>query len=299
MKKLVKSLILLAGVWLIQVTCALAQSNATTPENSGIVPIGAANKGPASVASPDQPAKMDYSSANPDDWEKKKSATGLYISPELGAAFNSNLNFKTATGTIGLPFDYELTGSATASMSVNPGIRFNFPVGYRPVEWFGVEFAPGIIWNSLNTTTIGFSGSLDNGEDVEQVDNASLALKTKGGYYQVPLVVNFIFRIPTGSPWTPYVGGGVGASYNYLNITNYQYAPAGLNENVSSTDGSCWSFTYQAIGGFDYQVDENISLGAKYIFTGTGNQNFGGDLNGLNLKNSFSQSAMFNCTVTF
>ena len=284
------------------------------PAKDGIVPIGQPSQKPqtaatnsavpssSSVVSPEQPAKMDYTNANPDDWNKNQSPTGFYIGPEMGVAINSNLNFKTVNGYSGddLVGDYELTGSATSSLSVNPGIRFNFNMGYRPVDWFAVEFAPGIIWNSLNTYTVQYQGTLNDPANNQVAGDAgSLAVQTQGGYYQVPLVVNFIFRIPTDSPWVPYVGGGVGASYSYLNITNIKYSPYGINQSISSTDGSCWSLAYQAIGGFDYQINENVSLGAKYIFTGTGNQNFGGDLNGLKTKGSISQSAMFNCTVTF
>lgn len=284
------------------------------PSKDGVVPIGEPSKKtatastnvavPASstVVSPEQPAKMDYTNANPDDWKKDNGTTGFYMAPELGAAFNSNINFKTVTGYADdeLVDGYNLTGSATSSLSVNPGIRFNFALGYRPVEWFAVEFAPGVIWNSLNTYSIQYQGNLVDSSG-NPVDGAagSLALQTKGGYYQVPLVVNLVFRVPTDSPWVPYFGGGLGASYSYLNITNITYSPFGINQNISSTDGSCWSLAYQAIGGFDYQINENVSLGAKYIFMGTGNQNFGGDLNGLKSKGSFSQSAMFNCTVTF
>ena len=121
------------------------------PAKDGIVPIGQPSQKPqtaatnsavpssSSVVSPEQPAKMDYTHANPDDWNKNQSPTGFYIGPEMGVAINSNLNFKTVNGYSGddLVGDYELTGSATSSLSVNPGIRFNFNMGYRPVDWFG------------------------------------------------------------------------------------------------------------------------------------------------------------------
>jgi opacity protein-like surface antigen len=273
-----------------------------TPQSSDTKPAPAANAVPTStsVVTPDQPAKMDYSNANPDDWEKEKNGTGFYIGPEIGAAFNSNLNAKTISGSVDLPFGYEVTGSVQSSLSVNPGIRFNLPMGYRPVDWFEVEFAPGIIWNSLNTLTAGYQGSLlDPDGNPVAGSSGSFAIETQGGYFQVPLVVNFIFRIPTGTPWVPYVGGGVGASFNYMNITNYKYAPEGLNQDISSTDGSCWSLAYQAIGGIDYEIENNVSIGVKYVFTGTGTQNFGGNLEGLSIKNSISQSALLNCTIRF
>jgi opacity protein-like surface antigen len=278
------------------------------PTKDGIVPIGEpattstkADLPPSSsVISPEQPAKMDYTHANPDDWEKNKNLTGFYIGPEIGAAFNSNLNAKTISGSVDLPFGYEVTGSVQSSLSVNPGIRFNLPMGYRPVEWFEVEFAPGIIWNSLNTLTVGYQGSLlDPDNNPVAGSSGSFAIQTQGGYYQVPLIVNLIFRIPTGTPWVPYIGGGLGASFNYMNITSYKYAPEGLNQNISSTDGSCWSLAYQAIGGIDYEIENNVSIGVKYVFTGTGTQNYGGDLEGLSIKNSISQSALLNCTIRF
>ncbi len=284
------------------------------PAKDGIVPIGepspksetastnAAVPPSSSVISPDQPARLDYAAADSNDEVSDHELSGFYISPEMGMAINSNLNFRTVSGYVdeNIAGGYELSGSATSSLSVNPGIRFNLPLGYSPVEWFAIEFAPGIIWNPLNTLTVQYQGTLnDPAGDPVAGDAGSLALQAQGGYYQVPLVLNFMFRIPTDSPWTPYVGGGIGATYSYLNITNLKYAPAGINENISSTDGSCWSLAYQAIGGFDYQINENISIGAKYIFMGTGNQNFEGQLSGLSSKGSISQSALVNCTISF
>ena len=143
------------------------------PAKDGIVPIGQPSQKPqtaatnsavpssSSVVSPEQPAKMDYTHANPDDWNKKSGSTGFYLSPEIGAAFNSNLNFQSVSSDEEyLPFGYTVNGAVKNSISVNPGIRFNFPIGYRPVEWFAVEFSSGIIWNSLNTTTVSYAGTL-------------------------------------------------------------------------------------------------------------------------------------------
>ena len=165
-------------------------------------------------------------------------------------------------------------------------------MGYQPVDWFAVEFAPGIIWNKMSSYNLQLNGTID-GDSV----STTLPLNIEGGYFQVPLVVNFIFKIPTNSPWVPYIGGGIGASFTYMNWTRVSYG--GLSEDLSNVDGSCWSLAYQGIAGLDYKITDEVSLGLKYIFLGTGNQNFGGSFQDVDTKGSYSQNVMLNCTINF
>ena len=82
-----------------------------------------------------------------------------------------------------------------------------------------------------------------------------------------------------------------------MNWTRWSYD--GTSEDLSNVEGSCWSLAYQGIAGFDYQFDDKISVGLKYIFTGTGNQNFGGSFDGIDTKGSYSQNVMLNCSLKF
>jgi len=264
------------------------------PGKDGIVPIGQLPAADTSTPMVSQAPASSVSSSSFESNENKESATelsGFYVGPELGVAFQQDVNLKNvnyAAEVLGA----DLVGTAGGSLTMSAGIRFNLPVGYQPVDWFAVEFAPGIIWNKMSSYNLQLNGTIDTTSA-----STTLPLDIEGGYYQVPLVVNFIFKIPTNSPWVPYIGGGVGASYTYMNWTRASYGS--VSEDLSNVDGSCWSLAYQGIAGLDYKITDEISLGLKYIFTGTGNQNFGGSFQDLDTKGSYSQNVMLNCTVNF
>ena len=222
--------------------------------------------------------------------------SGFYIAPELGVAFQQDVNLQNVSYVQTIEGIGALAGTAGGSLSMDAGIRFNLPMGYQPVDWFAVEFAPGIIWNKMSSWNLELNGtaSNDSGSISGELD---LPFDVEGGYFQVPLVVNFIFKIPTDSPWVPYIGGGIGASYTYMNWTRLSYG--GISQDLSNVDGSCWSLAYQGIAGLDYKITDEVSLGLKYIFTGTGNQNFGGSFQDFDTKGSYSQNVMLNCTINF
>jgi len=217
--------------------------------------------------------------------------SGFYVGPELGVAFQQDVNLQNVNIDTEI-LNAAVVGSAGGSLTMSAGIRFNLPLGYQPVDWFAVEFAPGIIWNKMSSYNLQLNGTID-GDAV----STTLPLNVEGGYFQVPLVVNFIFKIPTDSPWVPYIGGGIGASYTYMNWTRASYGA--VSEDLSNVDGSCWSLAYQGIAGLDYKITDEISLGLKYIFLGTGNQNFGGSFQDVDTKGSYSQNVMLNCTINF
>jgi len=265
------------------------------PGKDGIVPIGqnSAVSTPAPLASQSPATSVSNSSfVSTENNDSMSKLSGFYVGPEIGAAFQQDVNLQDVnfdTTILGA----DVLGSAGGSLTMSAGIRFNVPIGYQPVEWFAIEFAPGIIWNQLSSYNLALNGTIDGGAQ----QSVTLPIDLEGSYYQVPLVVNFIFKIPTDSPWVPYIGGGIGASYTYMNWTRISYA--GVSQDLSNVDGSCWSLAYQGIAGLDYKITDEVSLGLKYIFTGTGNQNFGGSFQDLDTKGSYSQNVMLNCTLNF
>jgi opacity protein-like surface antigen len=265
------------------------------PGKDGIVPIGqdSASSKPTPLASQSPATSVSNSSfVSTEKNDSMSELSGFYVGPEIGAAFQQDVNLQDVnfdTTILGA----DVLGSAGGSLTMSAGIRFNVPIGYQPVEWFAIEFAPGIIWNQLSSYNLALNGTIDGGAQ----QSITLPIDLEGSFYQVPLVVNFIFKIPTDSPWVPYIGGGIGASYTYMNWTRISYA--GVSQDLSNVDGSCWSLAYQGIAGLDYKITDEVSLGLKYIFTGTGNQNFGGSFQDFDTKGSYSQNVMFNCTLNF
>jgi opacity protein-like surface antigen len=265
------------------------------PGKDGIVPIGqdSASSKPTPLASQSPATSVSNSSfVSTEKNDSMSELSGFYVGPEIGAAFQQDVNLQDVnfdTTILGA----DVLGSAGGSLTMSAGIRFNVPIGYQPVEWFAIEFAPGIIWNQLSSYNLALNGTIDGGAQ----QSITLPIDLEGSFYQVPLVVNFIFKIPTDSPWVPYIGGGIGASYTYMNWTRISYA--GVSQDLSNVDGSCWSLAYQGIAGLDYKITDEVSLGLKYIFTGTGNQSFGGSFQDFDTKGSYSQNVMFNCTLNF
>lgn len=193
-----------------------------------------------------------------DDGGTTYAKEGFYIGTELGGTVVPNVD----------------AGSGLEA-NFNPGIRFDLPIGYRVNEWFSLEFAPGGIWNSLNSLVL---------------DSESISVG--GNLWQVPLLVNFILTIPTNSKWEPFFGGGVGGIFSSLTLNEV------LDYSIPEQSGTSWALGYSAIAGLNYHLSRNISFGFNYKFTGTGTQNWNSDFDGLS-TNIYTHSASLSATFRF
>ena len=128
------------------------------PGKEGIVPIGQTPAAGTSAPMVSQAPASSVSSSSFVNTENKGSLTelsGFYFGPELGVAFQQDVNLQSVNGAVSIP-GYNLVGSVGGSLTMGAGVRFNFPIGYQPVDWFAIEFAPGIIWNQLNYWNVYF-----------------------------------------------------------------------------------------------------------------------------------------------
>ena len=97
-------------------------------------------------------------------------------------------------------------------------------------------------------------------------------------------MLNFLFDIPTGTPFTPYLGMGGGLTYNKLDLGEKGIVTSNIGQ-VSidySEDFDNFTFAYQAMVGVNYEIRENIEFDAGYRY-----MNFGKveeDLIGLKAK---------------
>lgn len=196
---------------------------------------------------------------------------GFYIGTELGGTVVPDIDLGS--------YDAGFGTDVSAKVDLNPGIRFDLPLGYRVNEWFSMEFAPGVMWNSFNALEL-------------SAGSAEASVNLSGNYIQVPLLVNFILTIPTNSKWEPYFGGGIGGLFSYLNVTEIYSISAPENS------GTSWALGYSAIAGLNYHISRDMSFGFNYKFTGTGTQNWTGDYDGLS-TNVYTHSASLSATFRF
>jgi opacity protein-like surface antigen len=173
--------------------------------------------------------------AGASDWTQD-----LYINADVGSAFQQNTVIHESFGQ-------------TANATYNPGIRGDISLGYNISDLWTVELSTGVIWNTMDKV---------NGV---QLNSLNETFDT----YLIPNLANVIFKVPTKSSWSPYLGVGVGAVVSVVSLHAGNYM--GGNPDLSDSD---FNFAYQAEAGLDYSLTKNISIGVNYKFLGMLGQNW-------------------------
>lgn len=145
--------------------------------------------------------------------------------------------------------DMSLSGTLSGNVNFNPGYTGNVSVGryldderVLRLEVEGIYAHADV--NKFGTTNAG-----------GYVENASL-------------MVNFLYDIQTGTPWVPFLGGGLG--YSRVGMSNFGTAGGTL------VDDSTNAFAYQFKGGVAYQFNPNMAVTVLYRYFATDNLSFGG-----------------------
>ena len=123
------------------------------PAKDGVVPIGQQSQPqqPQSPKSETTPSVMQQPvttapqvnvtpAPTADTISDMPKESGFYVGFEVGGAVVEDIDLSN--------------DQITSALSLNPGIRFDVPIGYRVNEWFSVEFAPGIVYNTMSTWSI-------------------------------------------------------------------------------------------------------------------------------------------------
>ena len=232
------------------------------PAKDGIVPIGEPSKktetaatnaavpASSSVVSPEQPAKMDYTGADPKDYQEEWGpAEGFCFRSAVGVAYQQPLSGRSSNGLFG----------NTPSQDYNrvvfqPGIRFDLEPAYNVTDWFRVGLETAFIYNQIHSVT-------QNGNATY---NGSPALGN-GGLYQIPVLANVSFHFPSDGPIRGYVGGGTGAAWNVLQVST------GGSDPYTSYQ---WNYVWQVTTGFTYTVTKGLDLDIAYKMLSTPSPNF-------------------------
>lgn len=169
----------------------------------------------------------------------------LYVTAAAGPAFAQNTTIQTP------PF----TGG---QLGFDTGVRGDFAVGYDVCKSFAVELNTGIIWNTVNSISGNYLSSYSAHTDL----------------YQIPLMVNGIYKIPLKGPFKPYIGAGVGAvvgMFDSSGVPGLYFPTPGGSQKYDSTDTE---FAYQAEAGFNWQLGKHAQVGLAYKFLGTSSFNW-------------------------
>jgi len=212
------------------------------PVKDGIVPIGEAGQktestatpgaipSSSSVVSPDQPAKMDYTNANPDDFDNYGPMEGFGLRTDVGVAFQQSLSGRESGNYFTSTFQ--------------PGIRFDIEPFYNVTDWFSVGVEAAFIHNTVQSISVEgntvYRGNPDFGN---------------GDLYQVPILLNTRFQFPSDGPLRGFVGAGVGANWNFLNIAS---------GGEASETSYQWNYAFELSTGLCYTISPGFDLNASF-----------------------------------
>jgi opacity protein-like surface antigen len=159
---------------------------------------------------------------------------GLYTKFSLGANLISDADIAD---------DY-LQDYRDATVSFDPGPRLNLGLGNQFNDSWAIELDLGATLNQVDRVVV--SSAYEN----------DVTYRAQGlTYYQIPVLLNAVWTLPTSSSFKPYLGLGAGGVWALLEHKDGNQRDLG--------------FAFQAQAGLDYMFTSNSSLGVGYKMLGT------------------------------
>ncbi len=196
-------------------------------------------------------------------WRTSFDYNSWYLRSGIGPEFTQNSEFSLDST------------QPDARVKFDPGLRVDFAGGYQFTPYVSLEGQLGVIYNDINS----IAGSAD----------------TDARLTQVPFMANLRFQLPTGTPWTPYIGGGCGVTVNSLDFHQATVQGVALNGNDDAT-----AFAYQAFAGIDYRLQPRMDISVGYEFLGEDRSEWDLQPTGtLILRHAYTHAIMASFTYRF
>jgi hypothetical protein len=149
-------------------------------------------------------------------------------------------------------------GAATISaenFTFEPGFRFDVEFGYNIYDWLGVSLQSGVIYNALDQydLTVANQGTLYG----QTFAAGSYQLPADGELLQVPIQIDGILRWPGKTAFKPFIGGGVGAIWQQLDVNNFTYNTSNIQANYCR---SAFQFGFNGQVGANYTVAPGVDF---------------------------------------
>ena len=149
-------------------------------------------------------------------------------------------------------------GAATISaenFTFEPGFRFDVEFGYNIYDWLGVSLQSGVIYNAVNqyNLTVSNAGTLYG----KRFEEGSYQLPADGELLQVPIQLDGILRWPGATAFKPFIGGGIGAIWQQLDVNNFTYNTSNIQANYCR---SAFQFGFNGQVGANYTVAPGVDF---------------------------------------
>ena len=127
--------------------------------------------------------------------------------------------------------------------------------GYNFYEWLGVGLQTGLTYNGINQYNISIDQPYTVGSQTFQP--GSYHFSADGELVQVPVQINAILRWPGQMKLRPFIGGGIGAVWQQLDVNNYYAGPFDVQGNYCR---SAFQFGWNAQAGLTYTVEPGLDF---------------------------------------
>ena len=158
----------------------------------------------------------------------------------------NNMQAYPTTSGMSQNFPYnDPSGVSGENFTFQPGFRFDTEFGYNIYDWLGVSLQTGIIYNAINQYNVTFG------------DGESYHFSANGELIQVPVQLDGILRWPGTTAFKPFIGGGIGAIWQQLDVNNYYAGPIDLQANYCR---SAFQFGFNGQVGANYTVAPGVDF---------------------------------------
>jgi len=168
-------------------------------------------------------------------------AQGQTLQPQTQSLISGPNIYVQAQGGAVYMQDLQVNVGTHEEFKFNTGARADLVVGYKFTRHWSTELDCGVIWNSFDKYgDYSFSAS-------------------KANLYQIPIMVNYLYRLPIGRSFEGFLGAGIGAV-----VTVFHIDDSGLNFQDSDV-----AFGGQGMAGLNYHLSHQVDLSLTYKFLGT------------------------------
>jgi hypothetical protein len=159
-----------------------------------------------------------------------------------------------STTILGFP----ATGSITAeNFTFQPGFRFDTQFGYNIYDWLGVSLESGVIYNALQNFSFSYNGSITVEPGATLSGSGTLTCPADGELLQVPVQISVLARWPGATAFKPFIGGGVGAVWQQLDVNNINLVGTDVQANYCR---SAFQFGFNGQVGANYTVTPGVDF---------------------------------------
>ena len=153
------------------------------------------------------------------------------------------------------PPPYDSVPVSAENFTFQPGFRLDVEFGYNFYEWLGVGLQTGMTYNGINQYGINIDQPYTVGNQTFQP--GSYHFSADGDLVQVPVQLNAILRWPGQVKFRPFLGGGLGAVWQQLDVNNYYAGPFDIQGNYCR---SAFQFGWNAQLGLTYTVEPGVDF---------------------------------------